>query len=169
MIEEYERYGVEVIREEEQDTTDFSKALKLVLQRVEEGHLDSDQPIVVYGSSRCDRMDHQFAMISTLLKFNQKVPIYLVQDLSLTRVLDTGHHVLDFSTGFEGKSIGLFPFGEKASVLTSGLKWDIDGEMEFGKFCSSVSIFKPGKFTALRSRAICQKQWATCQLLTAGN
>ena len=43
MIEEYGRYGVEIIREEEQDSTDFSKALKLILKRVEEGHLDPDQ------------------------------------------------------------------------------------------------------------------------------
>ena len=46
MIEEYGRYGVEIIREEEQDSTDFSKALKLILKRVEEGHLDPDQPRV---------------------------------------------------------------------------------------------------------------------------
>ena len=112
-------------------------------------------------------MDHQFAMISTLLEFNQKVPIYLVQDLSLTRVLDTGHHVLDFSTGFEGKSLGLFPFGAKASVVTSGLKWDIDGEMEFGKFCSSVSRVKYLQLSGVEQMA--NTQWDICQLLTAGN
>ena len=139
VVEEYERYGVEVIRAKNQDTTDFTKALELILSRVDEGHLDDDKPIVVYGSAQTDRMDHQFALIQTLLKFNQKVPIYLVQDLSLTRVLDKGHHILDFSTGFEGKGgFGLFPVGQPANVITRGLKWDVDGVLEFGQIVSSV-------------------------------
>jgi len=138
VVEEYERCGVEVIRAKNQDSTDFSKALELILSRVDQGHLDDDKPIVVYGSAQCDRMDHQFALIQTLLKFNQKVPIYLVQDLSLTRVLDKGHHILDFSTGFEGKGgFGLFPVGQAANVITRGLKWDVDGVLEFGSFVSS--------------------------------
>lgn len=140
IVADYKAYGVEIIQEKDQDSTDAEKALKLILQRVEEGHLDPEKPIIVYGSSKLDRMDHQLALLHTLLKFNQKVPIYLVQDLSLTRVLAKGHHVLDFSTGYEGRYVGLFPMFNSATVVTSGLKWDFNGEMEFGKFVSSVSL-----------------------------
>ena len=133
------------------------------MNRVEEGHLPSNKPVVLYGSGHMGRVDHLFSQFHTLLDFAVRfpqIPIYLCQHLSLSRVLVQGHHRLDLSTGYEGKyigivtekrrytlfhfyeyaMIGLFPIGEPAQVVTNGLKWDIDGEMKFGHFVSSVWI-----------------------------
>merc|ERR1712062_297964 len=144
LLTEYDRYGDEIIKEENQDNTDLKKALNLVMTRVEEGHLPSNKPVVVYGSGHMGRVDHLFGQFHTLLDFAVRfpqIPIYLCQHLSLSRVLVQGHHRLDLSTGYEGKYIGLFPIGEPAQVVTNGLKWDIDGEMKFGHFVSSSNEF----------------------------
>ena len=83
-------------------------------------------------------MDHQYAALNALLTCDPGTPVYLVQDLTLTRVLTTGHHVLECDTGFEGRHLGLFPVGQPATVITRGLKWDIDGELAFGGLVSAV-------------------------------
>ena len=91
------------------NSTDLTKALNLVVDRIEQGHLPSDKPIIIYGSSQLDRADHYFGQIHTLLHFAERIPqikIYFCQNLSLSRILIQGHHRLDLSTGYEGKIIG---------------------------------------------------------------
>jgi len=140
LIEEYGHYGVEIINRENQDSTDLTKAIELVIERINEDHLPSDQPIIIFGSSRCSRMDHLFGQYHSLLQFsnsNPNIPIYLIQDASLSRVLRPGYHTLDMSTGYEGKYVGLIPLGEPANVITRGLKWDVNGELKFGELVST--------------------------------
>lgn len=140
LIEEYGHYGVEIINRDDQDSTDLAKAIELVIERINEDHLPSDQPIIIFGSSKCSRMDHLFGQYHSLLQFsnsNPNIPIYLIQDASLSRVLRPGHHTLDMSTGYEGKYLGLIPLGEPANVITRGLKWDINGELKFGELVST--------------------------------
>ena len=40
-------------------------------------------------------------------------------------------------TGFEEGTVGLFPLDGETEVLTSGLKWDVNGSLRFGEMCSS--------------------------------
>jgi len=125
------------------DSTDLTKAIELVIERINEDHLPSDQPIIIFGSSKCNRMDHLFGQYHSLLQFsnsNPNIPIYLIQDASLSRVLRPGYHTLDMSTGYEGKYLGLIPLGEPANVITRGLKWDINGELKFGELVSTERI-----------------------------
>lgn len=140
LIEEYGHYGVEIITKSNQDSTDLSKAIELVIERINQDHLPPDQPIVIFGSSKCSRMDHLFGQYHSLIQYaksNPQIPIYLIQDASLSRVLIPGYHTLDMSTGYEGKYIGLIPLGEAANVITRGLKWDINGELKFGELIST--------------------------------
>jgi thiamine pyrophosphokinase len=140
LIKEYDKCGVEIIKQDDQNSTDLTKALNLVVDRIDQGHLPRDKPIIIYGSSQLDRADHYFGQIHTLLHFAEicpKIKIYFCQNLSLSRILIKGHHRLDLSTGYEGKIIGLFPIGEPAQVITNGLKWNINGKMKFGQFVSS--------------------------------
>lgn len=138
-LEEYKKYGVEAIETPDQNKTDFTKAIDLVLGRISEKLLPDNEPIVCLGSCQMNRVDHQLAYYHTLLMAAERspVPIYLIQDLSITRVLKKGYHKLHMDTGFEEGKIGIFPLDGETHVLTTGLKWNLDSTIRFGKMVSS--------------------------------
>ena len=143
ILKEIKNSKVSYFEPRNKDSTDLTKAIELVIERINEDHLPSDQPIIIFGSSRCSRMDHLFGQYHSLLQFsnsNPNIPIYLIQDASLSRVLRPGYHTLDMSTGYEGKYVGLIPLGEPANVITRGLKWDVNGELKFGELVSTARI-----------------------------
>lgn len=139
VLDEYKDIGVEIVPTVDQNKTDFTKAIELVLGRIEEKLLPDDKATVVLGSSRMDRADHQLAMYHTLLQAANRssLPLYLIQDNSMVRVLKRGFYRLRVDTGFESGIIGLFPLGGATQVFTTGLRWNIDGPLEFGKIVSS--------------------------------
>merc|ERR1712227_954733 len=103
VIEEYKHYGIEVVETPDQNSTDFSKALKLVADRISDGMLPADKPIVAMASSKMDRAVHQIRT----------------------------------DTGFEEGTFGLFPLDGATDVVTTGLKWNINGTLRFGETVSS--------------------------------
>lgn len=132
LIDEYQAYGVDIQETPDQSQTDFEKALRMVLERVPK------EPVFVLGTAARGRFDHQMSQISTMVKVSSEfqTPVYLLRDTSLMRVLKKGAHRLALNTGYEG-TIGLFPVDGKCTVRTNGLKWNVDGPMQFGELISS--------------------------------
>ena len=75
----------------------------MIIDRVEEGLLPDDQPVVVLGSCRMDRADHQLAMYNSLLIADKRssVPVYLVQVRSSLKDL-SGIPGFNFAPNTEG-------------------------------------------------------------------
>jgi len=134
LIEEYKAYGVDIQETPDQHATDFEKALRMVLERVPE------EPVFVLGTGAKGRIDHQLSQISTMAKISSEfqTPVYFLRDTSLMRILKKGAHRLALNTGYEG-TIGLFPVDGKCTVRTNGLKWNIDGPMQFSEGLISSS------------------------------
>jgi len=139
VFDEYKHYGIEVVETPDQNSTDFSKALKLVTDRISDGMLPADKPIVAMASTKMDRADHQLAFYHSLYKtaLETITPVYLIQDSSLIRVLKKGFHQIRTDTGFEEGTFGLFPLDGATDVVTTGLKWNINGTLRFGETVSS--------------------------------
>ncbi|CAG5106861.1 Oidioi.mRNA.OKI2018_I69.chr1.g3033.t1.cds [Oikopleura dioica] len=132
LIDEYQAYGVDIQETPDQNSTDFEKALRMILERVPE------DPVFVIGTGAKGRLDHQMSQIHTMVKISNEFqsPVYFLRDTSLMRVLKKGAHRLALNTGYEGK-IGLIPVDGECNVRTTGLKWNIDGPMRVGELISS--------------------------------
>ncbi|MEL7279238.1 MAG: thiamine diphosphokinase [Pseudomonadota bacterium] len=98
----------------EQDSTDFEKALREV-----------SAPLIIAVGFTGARMDHQLAVLNTLVRFPQKRCILL-----------GGHEVLALCPPSfrldveEGTTVSLFPMGAVEGV-SDGLQWPISG-LHFG-------------------------------------
>lgn len=127
----YSSHKVEIIKIEEQDSTDFQKCIQ---------ECPSDEWVVLGGLD--GRFDHTMSCLHTLL-VNKHISITLVSHYSYCRCLSTGSHNLDFDRVLYGDSIGLFPLTGTALCTTTGLKWNIDHSMplQFGMMISTSNTF----------------------------
>ncbi|XP_071492977.1 thiamine pyrophosphokinase 1-like [Diadema antillarum] len=140
-----EREGSTVIPTPDQDYTDFTKCLKIVLQRLQVEAPDVDS-IVVFGAFG-GRLDQTLANINTVLTATSytKLPIYLIGDASLACVLSPGAHRIEVDTGLEAKWCGLVPVKCQCDrVKTTGLKWNIENQsMQYGGLISTSNTYAP--------------------------
>ncbi|XP_023930885.1 thiamin pyrophosphokinase 1-like [Lingula anatina] len=136
--------GAEIHKTPDQDATDFTKCLQLVLERITSHHLQVDS-IVVVGANSMSRFDHILANVDTLYQAKDLTdkPVFLIAGMSMVYLLSPGQHTIRVSTGIEGKWCGLLPIGHPCKdVTTTGLKWDLNHDtLEFGTLVSTSNEF----------------------------
>lgn len=106
--------GVNLVRLDEQESTDFEKCLYTI-----------DARIYLCAGFLGRRLDHSLACLRTLVAYPDKSAI-LLGDGDIT-FLAPDDFTLDMKAG---DSVSLFPFGAVQGVESMGLKWPIEG-LEF--------------------------------------
>ena len=100
--------------------------------------------VVAYGAFG-GRLDQQMANLNMAYSsFSSLSHLYLVSDESLAFVLRPGKHTIEVNEEEEDGTCGLIPLGGRCErVVTSGLRWDLDGDrpLEFGALLSSSNEF----------------------------
>ncbi|XP_071943555.1 thiamine pyrophosphokinase 1-like [Antedon mediterranea] len=143
VLQHYKDMGCEIVETEDQNETDFTKALNLVLHRLKEKKIEVEY-IVALGALG-GRLDHTLSNINTLYTAAQitSTPVYLIGQESLALLLNTGKHTIEVNTGYEAEWCGLIPVGQPCQdVTTTGLKWNLTNQkLEFGGCISTSNTF----------------------------
>lgn len=108
----------EIVEQADQETNDFEKALRLVLDR-------ELFPVLVLGMQGGD-LEHSFNNWSVLIKLCKELEIWIYEQYRIGIALNSGD-VLRGSCGLD-KLISLIPQPE-SRVTTSGLRWSLDAEV----------------------------------------
>ncbi len=104
-----------------QSDTDIEKAIKYAI-----GEKFSSAMLV--GASG-DRLDHSFCNIGNLLKYKEKINLYLIHEKTFVSVINSS---CCFPAQI-GETISLYGIDEKTLITTSGLKFSLENEpLPFG-------------------------------------
>ena len=140
----------EIVRESEQDSTDFTKALRWLRKHRTRKLADHVDVVVIGGLG--GRVDHSFSTIHQMFKALSDTDllngdIYLLSDQSLSFVLEKGHNLirglaLERQEIFQ-ESIGIIPVCGPATISTKGLEWNVrDWKTELGGQISTSNHIK---------------------------
>lgn len=156
----YESKEVSVEQDFCQDTNDLDKALQVLVNN--KTNTKTFDRVVIYGAFG-GRFDQEMASFAALYKWapHFQSQLYLYSDETCAVLIPANtdceirlpfyhDHTIDQSSTLdigEGPTCGLIPLGCRCdSVVTAGLKWDLDGTMplEFGGLVSSSNrIMEP--------------------------
>lgn len=137
----YKERGVELIPTPDQNATDLTKCLRVLISKQNTNEFDQIVVVNAFGK----RLDQTMANIETLFliaKITDK-PVYLMSEDSMACLLLPGKHAIHVNTSFEGDWCGLIPIGAKCThITTAGLKWNLtDGQLEFGSLVSTSNTY----------------------------
>ncbi|KAI8801933.1 hypothetical protein BJ742DRAFT_835008 [Cladochytrium replicatum] len=158
VAEWYKSQGVEVVKIDDQDTTDFQKCLKLI----EEIEISEKRQFEIFAFGALGgRFDQAISSINVLHVVRDSRRIILASEDSIAFLLTKGKHVILCNRAIEGPTCGLLPIGVPlANITTTGLKWNLGKGMvsSFGKLVSTSNILAEttgmGSETALGDDAI---------------
>uniref|UniRef100_A0A3B3QS95 Thiamine pyrophosphokinase n=1 Tax=Paramormyrops kingsleyae TaxID=1676925 RepID=A0A3B3QS95_9TELE len=175
----YEGKKCRLIETADQDLTDFTKCLAILLEEIKQRSLQVDTVVTLGGLA--GRLDQTMASIETLFHAQNmtELPVIILQGCSLAyllraqgsrirtqsvtligitsfivppRALKTDctipsfegmRHRLDVNTGLEGDWCSLIPVGGPCVTRTTGLKWNLDGQvLQFGKLVSTSNTYE---------------------------
>ena len=141
VLEFYRQEGSSVISTPDQNETDFTKCVSVVMKHVEREKLSVDT-IVAYMSHQSKRFDHLMASINTLYTTAKTFPqsfLCLYSKSCLTFLINSGKTILHFPPRYNHLKCGLLPIGRQCEhVTTTGLRWNLnEGKLEFGGMVSS--------------------------------
>jgi thiamine pyrophosphokinase len=139
VAEYYRSKGVEVIKDPDQYSTDFTKCLRWIrgVWRNAPRSGDDTLDVVVLGGLG-GRVDQGFSQIHHLYMASNdptllKGRIYLLSEQSLSFILADGTNEIILEPGDFEQNIGIIPVLGKANITTRGLEWDVrDWPTEFG-------------------------------------
>ncbi|CAD5115788.1 DgyrCDS4730 [Dimorphilus gyrociliatus] len=141
----YREKGVEIIETYDQNFTDFTKCLKIVLEKIEKKELNVKYILVHVGIR--GRFDQVMGNIQTLYHMVPKtnIPIYLISRENIIFLLLKGSHRIMLNQKFNEGYCGLLPIGRSCdNVTTTGLKWNLTHDkLEFGKLVSTSNKWIP--------------------------
>jgi len=142
---------VQVIRDRDQDSSDFTKALRHIRER----KTGSDNHIVCMGGLG-GRVDQGLSQLHHLYMFQTSPTyaegrVYLVSGESLTFLLKAGTHRIHVREQKQTKSedvfekyVGIIPIREPSVISTKGLEWDVEDWLtEFGGQISTSNHVLP--------------------------
>ncbi|CAH1773541.1 unnamed protein product [Owenia fusiformis] len=156
VLQYYKSKGCEIIPTLDQSETDFTKCLRLLVDRINKRNL---QVSAIYALCDIggDRFDHVMANVNTLYTGAQlsNIPTYIVTRTSIICLLTQGQHQIHVEKENRGDWCGFLPIGGRcASVTTTGFKWNLNGDaMEFGGLISSSNTWTDAEVVTIATDA----------------
>jgi thiamine pyrophosphokinase len=150
-VEEYYRdRGSQIIKDTDQESTDFMKCLKLISTRADEIARGSTQRLdIVALGDLGGRVDQGLSQLHHLYMANIDNSLHigeviLLTTKSITFLLQKGHNKVYTPPGKGlAKNVGILPIGRPAVISTKGLEWDVhDWRTEFGGHISTSNHIK---------------------------
>lgn len=141
----YSEKKCRLIETADQDLTDFTKCLSIMVEEIKKRQLQVDTIVTLGGLA--GRLDQTMASVETLyhsLTITQ-LPLVVIQGCSLALLLRPGRrYQLGVNTGLEGSWCSLIPIGGPCVTHTTGLKWNLDDQvLQFGKLVSTSNTYQP--------------------------
>ncbi|KIV97111.1 thiamine pyrophosphokinase [Exophiala mesophila] len=144
----YRARGVEIVRDPDQYSTDFTKSLRWIRSKVVAAAATSPSPqqdhdhhnvmdVLVLGGLG-GRVDQGFSQIHHLYMAENIADllqgrIYLLSEQSLSFVLADGLNLIHIEPGSFAENVGIIPILGKSFINTKGLEWDVeDWPTQFG-------------------------------------
>ena len=144
----YRKKGVAIVRDPDQNSTDFTKCLKWLRQHASKAHDADGRLDVVALGGLGGRVDQGLSQIHHLyMAYENKEllvgEIYLLSEQSLSFVLKEGLNKIEVSKKIFAQNVGIIPITGPARVSTEGLEWDVkDWKTEFGGQMSTSNHLK---------------------------
>lgn len=144
MEEHYRSQDVKIIKDPDQYSTDLTKCLKYIRDRIIERETDYESPrrgvdVAIFGSLG-GRADQAFSQLHHLYSCSQDASstigdLYLVTAESVMFLLEKGKNRIHtpIGPGYFTENVGIIPIGRPSIITTHGFEWDVtDWSTEFG-------------------------------------
>ncbi len=127
VLEFYKFASVNIIRDSNQDNTDIEKVLDFMI-------LNNYTEAVIFGATG-DRLDHTIGNISILLKYSNKIKLFLLHYYSLLTVCNKEVSLI----AELNETISFYGVSSASFFSTKGLMYNLDNELLFLGFRESTS------------------------------